>query len=66
LGPVFRVKEPVLQAVGREKADSDLELDREFTGTSTRNTPGNRPGNAVKGRFFGSFLRVFFDFRPRN
>ncbi|NBQ65625.1 MAG: hypothetical protein EBS49_07590 [Verrucomicrobia bacterium] len=39
-GACFRLKEPVLQAVGREKADSDRELDREFTRTSTRNTPG--------------------------
>jgi hypothetical protein len=40
LGAVFRGKGPVLQAVGRQKAGSDRELDREFTGTSTVNTPG--------------------------
>jgi len=67
LQAVFRGKGPVLQAVGREKAGSDRELDREFTGTSTGNTPGiNREIDRemqLKVGFLGfseGFIGVFF------
>jgi len=65
LGAVFRGKGPVLQAVGRLKAGSDRELDREFTGTSTGNTPGINREMQLKAGFLGfseGFFGVFFIF----